>query len=148
MASKLFSPEAWRRDPCTIKSPVCNYGHNKKTIFNHGLLSASHSNLMNFSFLSERSWRRRPPAERSALYCIPVCTAVPRTCFRKTCCLLPSVLISIVGLIHHTITSNPATQCTPARKQLFASSYVLLLCGRSRDGECCFRQTAHHIRTW
>ena len=34
-----------------IKSPVCNYNH-KKTIFNHGPLSASH-NFMCFSFLSE-----------------------------------------------------------------------------------------------
>ena len=51
-----------------IKSPVCNYDNNKKTIFNHGPLSASHSNLMYFSFLSERIGRRRSPAERSALY--------------------------------------------------------------------------------
>ena len=44
----------------------------KKTIFNHGPLSASHSNLMYFSFLSERSGRRMPPAERSALQYILV----------------------------------------------------------------------------
>ena len=68
MCLPTFSPEAWRRDSWHIKSPVCNYNH-KKTIFNHGPLSVSH-NLMCFSFLSERSGLRRPPAERSALYFI------------------------------------------------------------------------------
>ena len=56
-----------------LKSPVCNYyctidhGKNYHGIFNHGPLSALHNNLVYFSFLSERSGRRRPPAERSAL---------------------------------------------------------------------------------
>ena len=36
-------------------------------MFNHGPLSALH-NFIYFSVLSERSGRRRPPAERSALY--------------------------------------------------------------------------------
>ena len=36
-------------------------------IFNHGPLSASH-NLMYFSFLSERSGRRKSAADRSTLY--------------------------------------------------------------------------------
>ena len=43
-----------------------------KIVFNHGPLSAWHSNLMKFSFLSERSGRRMPPAERSALQYILV----------------------------------------------------------------------------
>ena len=36
-------------------------------IFSHGTLCASH-NLVRFSFLSERSGRRKPPAERGALH--------------------------------------------------------------------------------
>ena len=50
-----------------VKSPVCNYNL-EKTTFNHGPLSASHNLMYFFSFLSERSGRRRPPAERSALH--------------------------------------------------------------------------------
>ena len=51
-----------------IKSSLCNYNNKKKLhSINHGPLSAAH-NFMDFSILSERSGRRRPPAERSALY--------------------------------------------------------------------------------
>ena len=63
-----------------IKSPVCNYDQNKKNyIYIYICIQswtsvgfAYYSNLMYFSFLSERSGRRGPPAERSALYYIPV----------------------------------------------------------------------------
>ena len=65
-------------------SPGCpltttKYHHSKKSIFNHGPLSASHSNLMFFlSFFSERSGQRRPPAERSALYQHTISHTVPQ----------------------------------------------------------------------
>ena len=67
VASELFSPGAWRGTLGITKSPVCNYDH-RNTIFNHGPRSAPHRSLIYFSVLSERSGRRRPPAERSALY--------------------------------------------------------------------------------
>ena len=71
--SSCFSPEAWRwRTLGIIKSPVCDCNHQKKLfVFNHESLFASH-NLMCFSFLSESRGRRRPPAERSALYLLIV----------------------------------------------------------------------------
>ena len=57
VASVACFPGAWRRGSWHFKSPVC-------TTIKHGLLfSASHY----FSFLSKRSGRRMPPAERSAL---------------------------------------------------------------------------------
>ena len=59
-------PEAWQRG--SWHCPFATATIIKKTTFNHGPLSASHSNLMYFSSLSERSGRRRPPAERSAVY--------------------------------------------------------------------------------
>ena len=58
-------PEAWQRG--SWHCPFATATIIKKTTFNHGPLSASH-NLMYFSSLSERSGRRRPPAERSAVY--------------------------------------------------------------------------------
>ena len=58
----------------------------KQTISHHGPLSASHSSLMYFSFLDERSGRRRPPAERSALYTILLFQRekYPRACEHAT----------------------------------------------------------------
>ena len=47
-----------------IKSLICNYNNHKKVYID--LLSASRYSMY-FSFLSERSRRRRPPAERIAL---------------------------------------------------------------------------------
>ena len=64
VASELFLPKNGGGTLGIIKPPVCNYDH-KKTTFNHGPLSASHSNLMYFSFLSKRSGRRRPPGSEA-----------------------------------------------------------------------------------
>ena len=68
-ASELFFHEVWRRGSWPYQVASLQLQSFKKTtqVFNHGPLSALH-NLMHFSFLGERSGRRRPPAERSALY--------------------------------------------------------------------------------
>ena len=50
--------------PLAFSSPSLHY---LQEAIKHGPLSASH-NMFGYSFLSERSGRRRPPAERSALY--------------------------------------------------------------------------------
>ena len=50
-----------------IKSPICNYNNHENTCSIIDVLSASR-NSMYASFQSERSGRRRPPTEPSALY--------------------------------------------------------------------------------
>ena len=73
VASELFSPEAWRQDSWhyQVASLQLTTIDLEKNVFNHGPLSAWYSNLLYFSFLSERSGRRRPPVERSASYYVP-----------------------------------------------------------------------------
>ena len=71
VAPELYFPEAWRRDSWHNQVASLELQSKQKLyqVFSHGPLSPPH-NLMYFSFLRERSGRRRPPAERSALYLV------------------------------------------------------------------------------
>ena len=78
-----------------FKSPVCTY--NQAWTFS---LSASHY----FSFLSKRSGRRMPRAERSALYCMNT-TAVRTDNCCVFCCRL-CITVAPVGRAHPSTSSN------------------------------------------
>ena len=102
VASELFIPEAWRRGTLAIiESPVCNYNHDKKTIFNHGPLSASHK-LMYFSFLSEAPCMSYSvPRTLVCSYLIPGGTIVWYGTSTQLLCITAVVAIAAAGTKKH-----------------------------------------------
>ena len=69
VTSDLFSPEAWRQHSWHYQVSSLQLRSIMKTLYSIlNLCSLGIVFLMYYSFLGERSGRRRPPAERSALY--------------------------------------------------------------------------------